>query len=93
MCVLYVECCVCVCCCLHLHLHLNVVSKSWLTYCTGREVDSVLRQYQRFVKPAFNRFIAPTLSAADIVVPRGRENRNAIAALCNHIATLLVNAS
>jgi len=38
----------------------------------GRSIDSVLCQYNKFVKPAFDYYIAPTMTFADIIVPRGK---------------------
>ena len=52
----------------------------------GRSVDSILTQYTRFVKPAFERFILPTKRHADIVVPRGGDNLVAIDLIIKHIA-------
>lgn len=37
----------------------------------GRELEGVLKQYNTFVKPAFDHWISPTMSSADIIVPRG----------------------
>lgn len=37
----------------------------------GRSIDSVLAQYNKYVKPAFDYYIAPTMTFADIIVPRG----------------------
>ncbi|KAG8131581.1 putative Uridine-cytidine kinase protein, partial [Naja naja] len=37
----------------------------------GREIDGVIKQYNKFVKPAFDQYIQPTMRLADIVVPRG----------------------
>ena len=37
----------------------------------GRELEGVLKQYNQFVKPAFDHWISPTMSSADIIVPRG----------------------
>ena len=37
----------------------------------GRDIDGVLKQYERFVKPAFDHYIAPTMNYADVIVPRG----------------------
>lgn len=54
--------------------------------CRGRSVDSILTQYTRFVKPAFEEFILPTKGHADIVVPRGAENLVAIDLIIKHIA-------
>ena len=37
----------------------------------GRDIDGVLKQYNKFVKPSFEHYIEPTMSYADIIVPRG----------------------
>ena len=38
----------------------------------GRDVEGVLKQYSKFVKPATEHYIEPTMSIADIIVPRGK---------------------
>lgn len=37
----------------------------------GRDIAGVIKQYNKFVKPAFDQYIQPTMRLADIVVPRG----------------------
>lgn len=37
----------------------------------GRDVKGVLKQYMRFVKPAYDTYIDTTKNVADIIVPRG----------------------
>jgi len=37
-------------------------------------LEGVLRQYENFVKPAHELYIAPTKSFADIIIPRGAKN-------------------
>ena len=37
-------------------------------------MEGVLKSYHRFVKPAFNEFVKPTMKYADIIVPRGRSD-------------------
>lgn len=44
----------------------------------GRDVLSVINQYRRFVKPAFDDFIGPAMKHADIIVPRGGKNKIAL---------------
>ncbi|CAD6198581.1 unnamed protein product [Caenorhabditis auriculariae] len=44
----------------------------------ARELDGVLEQYFKFVKPAFDLYIAPGMKDADIIVPRGGDNDVAI---------------
>ena len=51
----------------------------------GRDMKSVLEQYDRHVKPAFDYYIAPSMSHADIIVPRGGENEVAINLIVHHV--------
>lgn len=44
----------------------------------GRDVVGVLRQYNKFVKQAFNTHILPTKKYADIVVPGFKDNKIAV---------------
>lgn len=37
----------------------------------GRDIEGVFKQYNKFVKPAFEQYIEPSMRLADIVVPRG----------------------
>ena len=39
----------------------------------ARDIEGVLHQYNKFVKPAFEHYIEPTMSHADIIVPRGED--------------------
>ncbi|MCA2018305.1 uridine kinase [Vibrio tritonius] len=55
----------------------------------GRTMDSVLKQYQKTVRPMFLQFIEPSKQHADIIVPRGGKNRIAIDVLKAHISRLL----
>jgi uridine kinase len=55
----------------------------------GRTLDSVIKQYQKTVRPMFLQFIEPSKQYADIIVPRGGKNRIAIDVLKAHIAKLL----
>ncbi|KAK1898163.1 Uridine-cytidine kinase-like 1 [Dissostichus eleginoides] len=43
----------------------------------GRDIEGVIKQYNKFVKPAFEQYIEPTMRLADIVVPRGGGNMSA----------------
>jgi len=55
----------------------------------GRSIESVLRQYEQFVKPAYEEFIQPCKRYADIIVPRGGENLIAIDLIVKHIGLRL----
>lgn len=53
----------------------------------GRDIEGVIKQYNKFVKPAFEQYIEPTMRLADIVVPRGgREPGRPHTAFCFLIA-------
>uniref|UniRef100_G3U5J8 Uridine-cytidine kinase n=1 Tax=Loxodonta africana TaxID=9785 RepID=G3U5J8_LOXAF len=51
----------------------------------GRDIEGVIKQYNKFVKPAFDQYIQPTMRLADIVVPRGRGNTVAIDLIVQHV--------
>lgn len=57
----------------------------------GREMESVLTQYQETVRPMYSQFIEPSKHYADIIVPRGGENRIAIDMIKAKIRELLTN--
>ncbi len=44
----------------------------------GRSLDCVLKQYDETVRPMYLQFIEPTKRYADLIVPRGGNNRIAI---------------
>jgi len=44
----------------------------------GRSLDSVVEQYQSTVRPMYLQFIEPTKRYADLIIPRGGENRIAL---------------
>lgn len=56
----------------------------------GRSLDSVLDQYQNTVRPMYFQFVEPSKRHADIIVPRGGENRIAIDMILAKMRELLV---
>jgi len=58
----------------------------------GRDIESILDQYERTVRPMHLEFVEPSKRQADIIIPRGGENRVAIEMLLARIAALLGNA-
>jgi uridine kinase len=56
----------------------------------GRTMDSVLKQYQKTVRPMFMQFIDPSKQYADVIVPRGGKNRIAIDILKARIRHMLI---
>jgi uridine kinase len=57
--------------CLLRRIHRDILQR-------GRSIESIMSQYQETVRPMYMRFTEPTKRYADIIVPRGGENRIAI---------------
>ncbi|AWP20398.1 Uridine-cytidine kinase [Scophthalmus maximus] len=55
----------------------------------GRNIGGIIKQYNKFVKPAFEQYIEPTVQVADIVVPRGGENFVALDLIVQHVHSQL----
>ncbi|XP_058751287.1 uridine kinase-like protein 5 [Vicia villosa] len=60
-----------------------------LTIEHGRNIQNVLDQYCRFVKPSFEDFVLPTKKYADIIIPGGGDNDVAIDLIIQNIRTKL----
>eukprot|EP01127_Copromyxa_protea_P008308 TRINITY_DN1908_c0_g1_i1.p1 TRINITY_DN1908_c0_g1~~TRINITY_DN1908_c0_g1_i1.p1 ORF type:complete len:270 (-),score=48.07 TRINITY_DN1908_c0_g1_i1:72-881(-) len=59
----------------------------------GRDLNGIVLQYEKFVKPAFDQFILPTKKKADVVIPRGATNTVAMDLLVQHIGHKLQSKS
>ncbi|EER24178.1 uridine kinase family protein [Coccidioides posadasii C735 delta SOWgp] len=59
----------------------------------GRTLESVLKQWFKFVKPSYNRFVEPQRQISDIIVPRGIENKTAIDMVVKHIHRIITGAA
>lgn len=59
----------------------------------GRDIEGVIKQYNKFVKPAFDQYIQPTMRVADIVVPWGSGNTVAIDLIVQHMHSQLEEVS
>lgn len=56
------------------------------TISRGRDVDNVIAQYTKFVKPMFDQFISPSKRFADVIIPCGRDvNHVAIDLITQHV--------
>ena len=51
----------------------------------GRTLDSVVRQYLEVVRPGHASFIEPTKEYADLIIPEGGHNENALKVLISFI--------
>ncbi|KDR76262.1 hypothetical protein GALMADRAFT_247565 [Galerina marginata CBS 339.88] len=58
----------------------------------GRDVQGILDQYLRHVKPSYDNFVRPSATHADIIVP-GSNNDVAIDLICTHIRQQLQGRS
>jgi uridine kinase len=58
-----------------------------------RTIESVLTQYENTVRPMYMQFIEPSKRYADLIVPRGGENRIAIDMITAKMRELLGNGS
>ncbi|MDP2437599.1 MAG: uridine kinase, partial [archaeon] len=55
----------------------------------GRTTESILEQYERFVKPAYDEFVHPTKDFAHLVIPYGNSNAVAIDVVSGHVIAKL----
>ena len=55
----------------------------------GRDIEGVIKQYNKFVKPAFDQYIEPSMRLADIVVPRGKMQLTSVFLFCRSLMFLL----
>ncbi|KAJ9148918.1 Uridine kinase [Pleurostoma richardsiae] len=59
----------------------------------GRSVEGVIKQWFKFVKPNFEKYVDPQRKVADIIVPRGVENVVAINMVVQFIEQKLLEKS
>ncbi|KAI9857145.1 MAG: Uridine kinase [Vezdaea acicularis] len=55
----------------------------------GRDIEGCIKQWFAYVKPNFERYVQPQRTKADIIVPRGIENKVAIDMVVKHIQRTL----
>lgn len=56
----------------------------------GRNMDSVINQYEDTVRPSFYKFIEPSKKHADVIIPGGGENQVALDVLSTYVNKLLI---
>lgn len=57
----------------------------------GRELEGVMNQYEKFVRPMHLEFVEPSKRYADIIIPRGGENLVALEMVIATIREKLLN--
>ncbi|EMF09415.1 uridine-cytidine kinase 2 [Sphaerulina musiva SO2202] len=50
-----------------------------------RDVEGCIKQWFNFVKPNFHKYVEPQRNVADLIVPRGIENKVAISMVCDRV--------
>ena len=58
----------------------------------GRSVESVMEQYQNFVRPMHLKFVEPSKRYADVIIPRGGKNEVAREMVISHIERKIVES-
>jgi len=59
----------------------------------GREIDGVLNQYEKFVRPMHLEFVEPSKRYADIIIPHGGENKAALEIVNSFISEKVAHLS
>lgn len=59
----------------------------------GRDIQGCIKQWFGFVKPNFHNWVKPQREIADIIVPRGVENKVAIGMIADRIRKILSDKS
>jgi uridine kinase len=59
----------------------------------GRDIEGCIKQWFGFVKPNFYKYVAPQREIADLIIPRGIENRVAITMVSNQVRQTLESKS
>ncbi|KAI5457163.1 uridine kinase family-domain-containing protein [Mariannaea sp. PMI_226] len=59
----------------------------------GRDIEGIIKQWFAFVKPNFEKYVEPQRKVADLIVPRGIENRVALDMMVQFIEKKLFEKS
>ncbi|KAL2158670.1 hypothetical protein VTH06DRAFT_4152 [Thermothelomyces fergusii] len=59
----------------------------------GRDLEGIIKQWFKFVKPNFEKYVDPQRKVADIIVPRGVENHVAMSMVVQFIQQKLLEKS
>ncbi|KAH7395094.1 uridine-cytidine kinase 2 [Phaeosphaeria sp. MPI-PUGE-AT-0046c] len=59
----------------------------------ARDIEGCIKQWFRFVKPNFYKYVAPQREIADLIIPRGIENKVAISMVSDQVRRTLADKS
>ena len=55
----------------------------------GYSIESILRDYEKFVAPMYHRFVAPTRKVCDLIIPNNKRMYRAVQMMVNHLRAVL----
>lgn len=55
----------------------------------GIDINEAITKYHKFEKPTYEKYIRKTVRNADVIIPRGTENKVAIDLITKHIAMIV----
>lgn len=55
----------------------------------GYSMESILRDYERFVAPMYEQFVAPSKQIADLIIPNNKHMYKAVQVLVNHLRSVV----
>ncbi len=58
----------------------------------GRDLDSIINQYQNTVKPMFHQFVRPTKRYADLIIPNDLQHEIAVDLIAARVKQFLIDA-
>jgi uridine kinase len=59
----------------------------------ARDIEGCIKQWFKFVKPNYYKYVAPQRDIADLIIPRGIENKVAIAMVSDQVRKTLADKS
>ena len=59
----------------------------------GRDIEGIIKQWFDWVKPVYQKWVEPQKEGADVIVPRGMQNKMAIAMIVNQVRRMLKDKS
>lgn len=58
----------------------------------GYSIESILRDYEKFVAPMYHQYVAPMKNKCDLIIPNNKHMYKAVKVLANHIKYILQEA-
>jgi uridine kinase len=55
----------------------------------GYSIESILRDYEKFVAPMYHQYVAPTRAKCDMIIPNNKHMYKAVQVIVNHLRAML----